>query len=60
MKNQNNDKQPAIPASVLESLQYLLDYVHDDAKESYDEADGPEGHIFEDIQLLETWLTYLK
>ena len=58
MKNQDcHEKQTAIPAHVLESLRALIDYVYDDERRSFEATNEPEDHIFEDILMIEAWLT---
>ena len=57
--NNGHDKQLTLPAPVLESLRSLIDYVYDDEQQSFEAADGPEDHIFEDIRRIDAWLNKL-
>lgn len=45
-----------VPVEVLESIDAIVGYLWDDEEADYEVEDKPEGHVFEHLKRVNTWL----
>jgi len=45
-----------LPDEVLDAMREVVDYLHEDAAEDYPTAEHRDGHIFESVSTLDSWL----
>lgn len=46
-----------VPLDVLESVDSIVSYLWNDEQRDYEEEGKPEGHVFEHLERINTWLT---